>query len=55
MTTQVKHRINETAVANVTADYVGITQRDCIDPSRNHVVFLTADELRALLAAVEAA
>lgn len=55
MKTALNHRVNQTTVATVTAQYVSVTQRDPLDDARNHLVFLTADELRSLLLAVEAA
>lgn len=49
-----KHRVNETTVATLTGSTVAIYQRDSIDDATTHLSFLTLDELRKLIAVMDA-
>jgi hypothetical protein len=52
---EVKHRINKTTIAGIQSPLVSITQRAFMDETRSHTVFLTRNELVALLAAMDGA
>ena len=54
MKTDRKHRVNETTVATLTGSTVALYQRDCLDETKTHLSFLNLDELRKLLAVMDA-
>jgi hypothetical protein len=53
MITYRKHRVNETTVATLIGSIVELCQRDPVDETQKHTAYLTKDELRALLGAME--
>jgi hypothetical protein len=49
MTATTKARLNENTLAETSRDWVSLSQRDPLDESRTHLVFLTKAELVQLL------